>query len=170
VTSVATAPDGHLTRRTRALVLAAGAALTLGSLAPGSAPAGAQLFPTTTEPPPTTTEPVPETTAPPETTTTTEAPPETTAPTTTTTTAPPTTSPPVTRASTTTTTAPPETTTTTAPPSAPETVPVTTLPVEEGRTRITQDTPDLGGVLTLWVLGILGTLAVLGWGWWRNGA
>lgn len=149
-------------------MLAAGAALALGFPAPGTPPAGAQLIPTTTEPPPATTEPIPETTAPPETTTT-EAPPETTAPPTTA--APRTTSPPATRSPATTgatTTAPPATTTT-APPKAPETIPVTTLPVE-GRARITQDTPDLGGVLALWGLGILGTLAVLAWGWWRNRA
>ena len=41
------------------------------------------------------------------------------------------------------------------------------MPVDD-RNRITQDTPDLGGVLTLWGLGILGTVATLAWTWWRN--
>lgn len=137
------------------------AALALGLFAPGGSSVGAQLLPSTTEPQ-ATTEPVPETTEPPpETTETpTTAPPET---------APPTTAPPATRAPATTsppTTAPPETTTT-APPDAPPTIPVTTVPVE-GRARITQDTPDLGGVLTLWGLGILGTVTTLAWGWRAN--
>ncbi len=31
-----------------------------------------------------------------------------------------------------------------------------------------QDTPDLTGVLVVWVLGIAGTVAVLGGTWWRR--
>ncbi len=163
MTSAATAPERHLIRRARASVVLGAAAVALALATPGGGTAGAQLIPETTESVPETTEAPPETTAPvPETT---EAP--TTAPPTT---APRTTSPPATRAPATTTapstTAPPETTTS-APPSAPSTIPVTTVPVE-GRTRITQDTPDLGGVLTLWGLGILGTVSTLAWGWWRN--
>ena len=158
MTSAATAPDRPVTRSTRAVVAIGAAVLALVLAVPERA--GAQLLPTTTEPPPTT-EPVPETTVPPETTT----PPTTEPPTTT---AAPTTAPPATRAPTTAapTTEPP-TTTTTAPPSAPSTAPTTTVPVE-GRARITQDTPALGGVLTLWGLGIVGTLATLAWSWQRN--
>ncbi|HSP03109.1 MAG TPA: hypothetical protein VLR27_06385 [Acidimicrobiales bacterium] len=146
-----------MTRSTRAASAIGAAVLALVLVVPEQA--GAQLLPTTTEPP-ATTEPVPETTVPPETT----APPTTAPPTT----APPTTAPPATRAPTTAapTTEPP-TTTTTAPPSAPSTAPTTTVPVE-GRARITQDTPALGGVLTLWGLGIVGTLATLAWSWQRN--
>ena len=157
MTSAATAPDRPVTRSTRAASAIGAAVLALVLVVPEQA--GAQLLPTTTEPP-ATTEPVPETTVPPETT----APPTTAPPTT----APPTTAPPATRAPTTAlpTTEPP-TTTTTAPPSAPSTAPTTTVPVE-GRARITQDTPALGGVLTLWGLGIVGTLATLAWSWQRN--
>lgn len=88
----------------------------------------------------------------------------------TTTEAPATTAPP------TVTTAPPpvvtepptsEAPTTVTPTTAPPTIPVTTVPVD-GRARITQDTPDLGGVLALWGVGILGTVATLAWSWNRN--
>jgi hypothetical protein len=41
------------------------------------------------------------------------------------------------------------------------------VPVDD-RARITQDTPDLGGVLVLWGIGILGTLATLAWSWHQN--
>ena len=33
---------------------------------------------------------------------------------------------------------------------------------------IEQDTPDLGGVVTVWILGILGTLGILGYSWWSS--
>jgi len=158
VTSAATAPDRSVISPVRAAVASGVVALASVLAAPGWA--GAQLLPTTTEPP-ATTEPVPETTTAPETT----APPTTEAPTTT---APPTTAPPPTQPPTTAapTTEPPATTTT-APPNAPSSIPTTTVPVE-GRARITQDTPDLGGVLAVWGLGILGTIATLAWSWQRN--
>lgn len=148
-----------------ALVAAVGALWFIGH---GPAqPAGAQILDpddttTTTAPEETSTTVVP-TTAP----TTTEAP-TTTA--TTTTTAPPTTAPPATRAPATTdaptTTAPPAPTTS-APPGAPTTASTTTVPVDT-RQRITQDTPALGGVIAVWLLGILGVVAILGAGWWRS--
>lgn len=146
------------------LALAAGAAA-LWSLAPGPAqPAGAQILdpddPTTTTAPEQPTTTVVATTAP----TSTEAPTTTEPPTTT---AAPTTAPPATRAPTTeaTTTAPPAPTT--APPGAPTTASTTTVPVDT-RQRITQDTPALGGVIAVWLLGIAGVVAVLGAGWWRT--
>lgn len=65
------------------------------------------------------------------------------------------------------TTARPRVTTTTAPPSAPTTAPTTTIFVQ-GSTRATQDTPDLGGVLALWLVGIAGSASILGYSWWQR--
>jgi outer membrane biosynthesis protein TonB len=169
VTSAATAPDAAPGARSRAGLVLAGAALAVGLAlgAPGTSPADAQILTTTAPEPPPTTEAVPETTEAPTTTEppATTAPPTTAAPSATTaTTATPTTRP---RATTSAPTTAPAETTTTAPPSAPPTIPVTTVPAEE-RTRVTQDTPDLGGVLTLWGLGIVGTFATMAWAWWHN--
>jgi hypothetical protein len=36
------------------------------------------------------------------------------------------------------------------------------------RVTITQDTPDLSGVMVVWALGILGTLATMAATWWRR--
>jgi outer membrane biosynthesis protein TonB len=162
-TPAATAPDrpGGPAARSVAVLLLAAATLALVALAgTDGAPAGAQLLETTTTEEPTTTAPVPETTVPP-----TTAPPATEPP-------PPTTAPPASAPAPTTTEAPPpppETIESTAPPEAPVTGPPTNVVVPE-RITITQETPDLGAVLTIWALGILGTVATLAVTWWRRRA
>ena len=43
----------------------------------------------------------------------------------------------------------------------------TTIDVRAGA-LLDQDTPDLGGVVTVWILGIVGTLGILGYSWWTS--
>lgn len=155
-------PRLRLSIRRPVLVLGlAAAALVVAALTAGAPPARAQLFPTTTEAPTTTTTvPATSTTAP---TTSTSAPP---------TTAPPATRPPTTRVPSTTaapttaapTTAPP----TTAPPGPPVPAPTTTAVVAPEPATVTQDTPDLGGVLAVWALSILAVVGIMATTWWRN--
>lgn len=57
------------------------------------------------------------------------------------------------------------TTTTTAPPNVPSVAPTTIAGVSD---RMTQSTPDLTGVLWLWVLGIVGAVGTCAVTWWRR--
>lgn len=149
-------------RRPRLVLGLAGVALTLAVVASGGErPAVAQLLETTTTIESTTTQPTAETTIP-----TTTAPPTTAAPATT---RPPATRPTTTRPATTgsSSTTAPVTVPTTAPPEPTAPAPTTTVFVPE-RVTITQETPDLSGVMVLWIVGILGTVATMAVTWWRR--
>lgn len=52
------------------------------------------------------------------------------------------------------------------PPTDPETD--SSITAFDDSRMVDQDTPDLGGVIVVWLLGIVGTAAILGYSWWHS--